>query len=390
MAPFFLCLAGLGGCGGTSVAGVDSGGTGGGSAAFVSGPITGFGSVIVNGVRFDITSATLQNDQGDTISEDELKLGMTARIDAGQVSTVNGQATAVARALQIDSAIVGPVSVIDPAAGVVTVLGQPVRITPATVFDSGISGGLSGIAVGLNLEVFGQFDAHAAQYVATRLSIAPSPSAYKVRGIVTSVDEPHSTLSIGALVISYAGVDLSSQPPLTPGSIVTAHLAPLPSASIWTALDLAPGTTSVPDRPDAQVSGRVTSFVSSRTFSIDGVPVDASAAQFPDGEAGVALGARLEVVGQTSQGVLVASKVSVEGDEDSNNSSYEVHGRIQAVDPTSQTFTLRGVVVHYTSQVQFDAGTISDISVGRSIKVVGDLSTDGTRIEAAQIRFEDS
>ena len=42
------------GCGGgTDVAGVGSGGTGAPTPVFASGPITGFGSVIVDGIRFD-------------------------------------------------------------------------------------------------------------------------------------------------------------------------------------------------------------------------------------------------------------------------------------------------------------------------------------------------
>ena len=48
----------LTGCGG----GVESGGTGATPASFASGPITGFGSVIVNGVRFDDSKAVVTDD----------------------------------------------------------------------------------------------------------------------------------------------------------------------------------------------------------------------------------------------------------------------------------------------------------------------------------------
>ena len=67
-------------CGG----GVGSGGTGG----FASGPISGFGSVIVNGVRFDDTFATVVDGDGTTRTRDDLRLGMTVDIDSGAI-TVN-------------------------------------------------------------------------------------------------------------------------------------------------------------------------------------------------------------------------------------------------------------------------------------------------------------
>jgi hypothetical protein len=63
-------VAALSGCGGgggdvgvgtgTGVASVGSGGTG----SFSSGAITGFGSIIVNGVRFDDSQARVTDDDG--------------------------------------------------------------------------------------------------------------------------------------------------------------------------------------------------------------------------------------------------------------------------------------------------------------------------------------
>ena len=50
------------------------------AAAMYAGPITGFGSVIVNGMRFSSVGATLQDDDGQDINLDQLKLGMTVRV----------------------------------------------------------------------------------------------------------------------------------------------------------------------------------------------------------------------------------------------------------------------------------------------------------------------
>ena len=46
------------------------------ATVYAAGPITGFGSVIVNGVRFDDTSASITDDDGKTMAESQLRLGM--------------------------------------------------------------------------------------------------------------------------------------------------------------------------------------------------------------------------------------------------------------------------------------------------------------------------
>ena len=72
LAPVIALLVAAG-CGG-----VDSGGTG---AVVSVGPISGFGSIIVNGVRFDESSATIQDDDGNAVTRDRLLLGVMTRID---------------------------------------------------------------------------------------------------------------------------------------------------------------------------------------------------------------------------------------------------------------------------------------------------------------------
>lgn len=69
-----LGLLGCGGGGGAgisdSLAGVGSGGTG----SFASGPIRGFGSVIINNVRYDDSTASIATEGGKTARAADLKL----------------------------------------------------------------------------------------------------------------------------------------------------------------------------------------------------------------------------------------------------------------------------------------------------------------------------
>src|SRR5882672_5247196 len=84
-------------CGG----GVGTGGTG----AFASGPITGFGSIIVEGVHFDETTARIEGDDDAARDRSELRLGTMVEVQSGEIR--DGAATA--SQVRIVSALIGSV-----------------------------------------------------------------------------------------------------------------------------------------------------------------------------------------------------------------------------------------------------------------------------------------
>ena len=96
----------LAGCGGGSD-GVGSGGTG----TFSSGTITGFGSIIVNGVRYDDSGSRVLDAGGRTRSSADLRLGMVVEIEASEIRTdpVSGRRTASASSIRYGTEIEGPV-----------------------------------------------------------------------------------------------------------------------------------------------------------------------------------------------------------------------------------------------------------------------------------------
>jgi hypothetical protein len=115
-----LAAALLHACGG----GVEGQGTG-SVSSYSEGPISGFGSIIVNGVHFDESQAAISDDDGNLLSAADLKLGMTVRIDGGAIDRTLG--TAVADAVRVGSDLIGPVSANDVVGGRLTMLGQTVR-----------------------------------------------------------------------------------------------------------------------------------------------------------------------------------------------------------------------------------------------------------------------
>jgi hypothetical protein len=140
------------------------------------------------------------------------------------------------------------------------------------------------------------------------------------------------------------------------------------------------------DKDEAEVEGIITTFTSTASFSVNGLPVNASNAAFPDGTAGVVLGARVEVEGAIVNGVLVASKVELE--DDHNEDRNELNGTISALNTSAKIFVVRGVTVHYSATTAFKDGTEANLANGRQVEVKGALSADGMRVEASSIEFK--
>ncbi len=89
-------------CGGsdTDVAGI------GGSGYISSGSITGFGSVYVNGVKFETDSATFDVD-GTSGTQDDLAIGMVVKVNG----SINADGvTGTASSISFDDELQGPVS----------------------------------------------------------------------------------------------------------------------------------------------------------------------------------------------------------------------------------------------------------------------------------------
>lgn len=362
------------GCGG----GVGVGGTG----AFASGPVTGFGSIFVNGIEFDDRSAVVEDESGTGRSRDALRLGMLVEVESGPIGGTSAAPTATATRIRFASELVGPVQAVDVANSRLTVLGQTVVVTSGrAAFDASFADGLASVPVGGNVEVYG-FYGLSGQLIATRIEPRGGTlAAFKLRGVVRALDTGARTFQLGALTLDYAGV--APPPGLAEGAIVRVTVATAAAGGRWPVLTFADGVRRLPDRDDARLRGTVTAFTSTRSFSINGLPVDAANASFDD-EAGVVLGARIEVEGAASGGTLRATRVKV---DDGGPQGGELRGLIEAHFPALRTFVLRGVAVVYGAGTEFQDGTVADIERGVEVEARGVLSGDGTKLLATRVRF---
>ena len=133
-----VCSSLLSACGGSSDSSDTTAGIGG--TGIVSGQITGFGSIHVNGGKFEIDTSTFIVD-GKTFvgraGQDALSVGMVVRI---RVETEDGVFTNTAREVVYDDEIEGPVGSVGPLVGstkTITVFGQEITIDEtSTLFEN--------------------------------------------------------------------------------------------------------------------------------------------------------------------------------------------------------------------------------------------------------------
>jgi len=379
----------LAGCGGGGSAGPSSGGTGAAPSSFASGHISGFGSIIVNGVRYDDSAALVTDDDGNRSSRDALKLGMGVEIHGGGISDDGKGPRAAASEIRHGAELRGPVSAVDAAARTLVVLGQTVRVLDTTVIDDRLVGGFAGIVVGAVLEVHGTLDAATGAYTATRLEPTGSGDGFRIRGIVSNLDSVARTFTMGPALISYAGI-APVPANLANGALVRVRLQTTQVGGAWVATRI----DGVGHRPDddseVELEGTISAFTSQASFSVNGIPVDASQATFGDDAASLALGVRVEVKGSAVNGVVIATRVSVEDEEEHHDKGFELHGAIAAIDTVAKTFVLREVKVSYAAAgIEYRHGSEAQLAVGVKLEVKGKLSADGTMLLAERISFGD-
>lgn len=153
-------------------------------------------------------------------------------------------------------------------------------------------------------------------------------------------------------------------------------------------LSFASAVSAPADGQEARLRGLISSFNSSSDFQVNGQRVDATAARFPDGTLGLALGARVEVEGRVQGGVLRADEVAIDSDDEDDARGFELEGALSSLDTVARTFVLRGVLVSYASPtLRLDDGTLADLANGRVIEVKGRLGLDGITLVADEIDF---
>lgn len=318
---FLLCAWLLTSCGGsTSVAGI------GGTGITTTGTITGFGSIIVNGIRFE-------TDAANSIIVDDMSFDDQSALGLGMVVTVTGTVnddgvTGNAETIFYDDEIEGPVSGLtsDMSTLSFTILGQAVTASanPAeTVFENFVGTGFTSIVDGDFVEVSGFVDSTVTPPVirATRIEKkgdSNNPSMVEIEGSVGNLNEANQTFDLGTQMIEYNsntvfenmveadlidGLFVEVKGDLTNNVIVAVRIEREEDNS---------GSGSDPDEGSkVSLKGIVSEFAGIGSFVVLGQEVDATNAEFkPESlRDSIADGVIVEVEGIIENGILIAEEV---------------------------------------------------------------------------------
>ncbi len=380
LAGTLVALAACGGGGGASTS--VSEGTG-----EVSGVITGFGSVYVNGVRYQTDGATIRV-EGQPADERALRVGMVVFLQGRK----NGDGTGVADLVEFDDELEGVVTasgIGDDGTGTLAVMGQTVIVVADTLFESDVAGidAPTQIVGGNVVEVSG-FSDGAGTVFATRLEVKQAQHTpgdeLELKGVVTDLDTSAFIFRVGDLVVDYSAA-LEVPGSLSDGLYVEVKGDQTP---VGTPLTLAATRVELvrngrfglrgEEGEEVEIEGIVTSVEGlPASFQLNGQSVLLGALDDDDDEIDldqIRLNARVEVEGRFgADGVLIAHEVEL---EDEGDTELEIASALEGVDADTGRITLMGQTVQVTGRTRLKDDrdnehyfNIGDLRVGDFIEV---------------------
>lgn len=334
------------------MAGISSGGTG----SFTTGTVSGLGSILVCGIRYDDGSAIVERDDGGPVGA--VRPGMVVAVRGTAVAAGVGTALPTATALQIRYASewLGPADAVDTVARTITIAGQRADIAANAVFD-GAALQLADVTTAHQVELHGYLDVSTGRLLATRVEVSSGAAAgVRLSGKVSNLDAAARTFQLGTALIGFdAGLALPAG--WGNGQLVRVTLVPGSSGTPWraTGIQQRQGWLQAMDPgndAEAELEGRITSVGAAGTFTVNGIQVDASAVTL----AGALLvGSVVQVHGRTSNGTVIASRVELKPLAEVETTVFEFLGAVSNLNILTRTFTLKGL------QFSYGAGTPIDV-----------------------------
>lgn len=387
-------LAACGG-GGSSSSSAD------GSSGTSVGAVTGFGSVFVNGTKFE-TNGSVDSDDGIT-REEQLEKGMILQVKGDWDNRGEGRADRVS----YDDTLRGPLSGFtwtDEAAGTgtLTLLGQTISFDGRTVFRGAKPAEIEGNTQGYRVRVSAwrlEDGSFRASYVGAKpIGVDfDDDNEVEIEGVVANLDTDAQTFTINDFLIDYTsavGDDDFSLEDLADGIVVEVE-GSLESGRI-VADEIEGEDDWFDENDDVEVSGTIYDYDDvNRRFSISGVTVQIEdSTEFDDiSESALVDGTFVEVEGEFRNGVLVAEEI------EGQDSDAEVEGKIESIDLSSESMVVAGVAVRLTASTLIEdddddrrnrVQDLEGLQVGDFLEVEGrQRSQDGGFLEAISIERED-
>ncbi|MDY6840619.1 MAG: DUF5666 domain-containing protein [Pseudomonadota bacterium] len=409
-------------CGGGGVGDAVGGAIGGGGQTIAEGgirgtgssvgPVSGFGSVFVNGVEFStdaILNRKVESNDGIT-AEGQLSEGMILRVEGDW----RNDGTGTAEKLSYDDTLRGPVGLITPdpsGAGkfvTLTVMGQSVRVDRQTVvrgttFTALLGGGP--VTDHVRVSAWRQADgSYRAGYIET---ITPDLADIELEGSVTAVATGQKQFTIGTITVQYDEKNVRFGSGLTEADLETATVLEVEGSLAGNVL-----RADAIDRDDARRFRRNSSGDIEFTATIDS-PFPASEVGAGTGEFRVGgltvrvtettiLGGNITLTDLTEEGLLVQvegtflSDTVVEAEEITlREANAKVEGVIGRIDSATGPFEVGGVRVKMTpltilTRDDDNAQASDPLGLKAQVEVEGIEKTDasGVYIEALKVEVD--
>jgi Domain of unknown function (DUF5666) len=344
------------------------------------GPIAGFGSVVVNGVRFSSVGASVSDDDSKGFNATDLRMGMTVEIKGdSDDSTLLGNASAIT----IRRGTQGSVGAIDLATSSMQVMGQRVTTNASTVFSGAL--GLASLVVGNTVEVYGASQADGS--LLASLIEQKALTEFSTKGVVSSLNAGSKTFAIGSVTVAY------------PNALVIGSLANGARVKIKTAASGTGSASAVLSATEVKALNEESGFASASggfvkikgiaasapvagKLIVAGTTVDVLGAALK-GASSIAAGSVIEVKGTWSGSTLLASSVEFEGYRESQiGGQNELYGAVSAFTSISN-FMVNGVAVDASAVAGVSAASLA---VGTYVEVKGNMQ--GSALKASKIEFK--
>lgn len=362
-----LLASALSACGGGGINLAALPGTG-GTGIVAEGSISGFGSVILNGIKFDDTQASAAGAvlvDGASVTSAELRLGMVAAVRGER--SLAAPTTGTATSIEVWSVARGTVSdlsdlSVSKLAGTFNVAEMKIRTTANTVLE-GINASTPW-ASGMSVVVWGlQATADASTWTATRVArVAASPD-WVLSGMVKLEDDG---VYLNDLLLTGAALTGLQQGTLVrvQGRFTDSDEMAVSSVKVLAATSYAPSTGS-----ELTLEGYVSTALVNGRFGLGQWVVDASALS---STAQIVVGAEVSVTGTYQNGVLQARALDVEDEQVSK--LVEIEARIESFTSVAN-FVLRGQRCDATG-ASMKSGVAQRLAVGVKVKVQGTRAGD--------------
>lgn len=386
---------------GSPSASASAGGASGSGSASASGTVTGFGSIIVNGKRFE-TEGTSVSVDGQPSSQCMVSPANRCGLQEGMTVEVSGSFSgSTNRAVNIvqDDTLDGPITSVDGANSQFAVLGQTVLVDDTTKFDSGLN--FAALTVGNVVEVSGFLKSDGvivASFIERKALVGDCSLTCEVKGVAKNHNHATTRFEIGGLTVIYNN------------TTVIDNSLPLPNGSNWNNLFVEVkgvslvGSTLTVTRVERENDGVGNGNVVDK-FEVEGFVTQAGTANgnvidFTIGTTPIRTTANTEFRGGTVDEIVVGAKMSAEGRFDGStliarhvkfHASVRLEGDATVSGNTLTFAGLPGVTITANSQTELkDAAFLNDLN-GNHVRVRGRVTGTNTVIATRiELRSPDS